>query len=196
MEFAEVVRRRRMVRNFADEPVAREVVDRLLDLSRHAPSAGFTQGQSFIVVTEQPLKDTIAELCGEAGYVDSGFHHFISGAPVLLIPCTSEAEYHSRYRETDKVDASGNEITWPVPYWYMDIGCAVMIVLLAAVDEGLDAGYAGVSDLAALRALLNIPDEVDPMGVIPVGHRAPDKRSPSLQRGRKADAAYVHREGW
>ena len=145
---------------------------------------------------QHAVDEQFVELCGEAGYVDSGFHHFISGAPVLLIPCTSEAEYHSRYRETDKVDASGNEITWPVPYWYMDIGCAVMIVLLAAVDEGLDAGYAGVSDLPALRALLNIPDEVDPMGVIPVGHRAPDKRSPSLQRGRKAVAAYVHRDGW
>jgi nitroreductase len=196
MEFTDAVRRRRMVRNFADKPVAPEIVDRLLDLSRHAPSAGFTQGQSFIVVTEQPLKDAIAELCGEAGYVDSGFHHFISGAPVLLIPCTSEAEYHNRYQEADKIDADGNEITWPVPYWYMDIGCAVMIVLLAAVDEGLDAGYAGVPDLPALRALLNIPDEVDPMGVIPVGYRAPDTRSPSLKRGRKADAAYVHREGW
>ena len=83
-----------------------------------------------------------------------------------------------------------------LPYWYMDIGCAVMLVLLAAVDEGLDAGYAGVPDLSALRELLAIPAAIDPMGVIPIGYRAPDTRSPSLKRGRKPDAAYIHREHW
>lgn len=196
MEFSDAVRRRRMVRNFTNRPVPPELIERILDLSRHAPSAGFTQGQSFIVVTRPELKAAIAELCGESDYVESGFHPFISRAPVLLIPCTSEAEYHTRYREPDKVDADGNEIDWPVPYWYMDIGCAVMLVLLAAVDQGLDAGYAGVFDLPALRALLDIPAAVDPMGVIPIGYRAPDRRSPSLARGRKPDAAYIHREGW
>lgn len=52
MEFATIVRRRRMVRNFSDEPVDPAVVARILDLARHAPSAGFTQGQAFVVVTD------------------------------------------------------------------------------------------------------------------------------------------------
>ncbi len=196
MEFAEVVQKRRMVRNFADRPVAPEVIDRVLDLARHAPSAGFTQGQSFIVVTKPELKRAIARLCGEEEYVEGGFHPFISGAPVLLIPCTSEAAYHRRYQEADKVQDDGTEIIWPVPYWHMDIGCAVMIALLAVVDEGLAAGFAGAHDLEALRALLGIPDEVTPVGVIPVGYRASDTPSPSLKRGRKADAEYIHRESW
>lgn len=196
MEFSDVVRKRRMVRHFTDEPVAPEALERMLDLARHAPSAGFTQGQSFIVVTRPDLKQAIAELCGERNYVAGGFHPFISGAPVLVIACTSEAAYHRRYREPDKLDASGQEIEWPVPYWHMDIGCAVMILLLAAVDEGLAAGFAGAHDLDALRALLNIPAEVTPVGVIPIGHRAPDTRSPSLKRGRKPDDEYIHHEGW
>jgi nitroreductase len=91
MDFREVVLKRRMVRNWTDEPVAPDVIDRILDLSRHAPSAGFTQGQSFVVVTRPDLKQSIAALCGEEGYVQAGYHPFISGAPVLLIPCTSEA---------------------------------------------------------------------------------------------------------
>lgn len=70
MEFKDVVLKRRMVRNFAAAPVAPEVIDRMLDLARHAPSAGFAQGQSFIVVTRPDLKRAIAELCGEAGYVE------------------------------------------------------------------------------------------------------------------------------
>jgi len=196
MDFRDVVLKRRMVRHFTDEPVAPEAIDRILDLARHAPSAGFTQGQSFVVVTRPDLKRAIAALCGEEQYVASGFHPFVSGAPVLLIPCTSEAAYHRRYQEPDKIGADGAEIEWPVPYWHMDIGCAVMIVLLAAVDEGLAAGFAGAHDLLALRALLGMPEEVMPAGVIPIGHRAPDRPSASLKRGRKPEAEYVHRERW
>lgn len=196
MDFTDVVLKRRMVRHFTAEPVPPEVVDRVLGLARHAPSAGFTQGQSFVVVTRPDLKQAIAEVCGESGYVASGFDPFISGAPVLIIPCTSEAAYHRRYQEPDKVRDDGSEINWPVPYWFMDIGCAVMVVLLAAVNEGLSAGFAGAFDLDALRALLGIPAEVTPVGVIPIGHGAPDKRSPSLKRGRKPQAEYAHREQW
>jgi nitroreductase len=78
----------------------------------------------------------------------------------------------------------------------IEVGFAVMVLLLAVVDEGLAARFAGSWDLDALRALLAIPPEVTPVGVIPVGHPAPDKRSPSLSRGRKAEAKYAHYERW
>jgi nitroreductase len=190
MEFIDVVRKRRMVRHFTPEPIAPEVIERMLELARHAPSAGFTQGQSFVVVTQPHLKQAVARLCNEEEYVADGFHPFISEAPVVVIACTSEAAYHRRYQEPDKVMEDGSEIKWPIPFWYMDIGCAVMILLLAAVNEGLAAGYAGVTsidNLGALRELLGIPAEVTPVGVIPIGHRAQDKPSPSLKRGRKSD---------
>ncbi len=196
MEFESVVRSRRMVRNFADRPVSDEAVGRILDLARHGPSAGYTQGQDFIVVTDERLRQTIAELANEQRYLYAGYAPFISGASVLIVPCTSEAAYHRRYQEPDKIRADGTEIEWPVPYWYMDVGCAVMLVLLAAVDEGLAAGFAGVHDLAALRELLGIPEEVTPLGVIPLGNPAPDKRSTSLQRGRRPYGTVVHRDGW
>ena len=199
MDFTEVVLKRRMVRHFTSEPVAPEIIERLLILARHAPSAGFTQGQSFIVVTRPDLKQAIAKLCGEEGYVSGGFHPFISEAPVLVIPCTSEAAYHRRYHEPDKLGEDGAEIPWPVPYWHMDIGCAVMVLLLAVVNEGLAAGFAGIitpENMDDARKLLNIPEEVTPVGVIPIGHPAKDVPSPSLKRGRKPDADYVHREGW
>lgn len=196
MEFRDVILKRRMVRNFADKPVDPAILDRILELARHAPSAGFTQGQSFIVVTSPEKRKAIAATCEEDEYVQRGFAPFISKAPVVLIPCTSEAAYHRRYQEADKVNEDGSEIPWPVPYWFMDIGCAVMIALLAAIDEGLVSAFAGSKDLAALRALLDIPAEVTPVGVISLGYRAPDVPSPSLQRGRKADAEYVHHERW
>ncbi len=196
MEFTEVVLKRRMVRHFKPDPVPPGVIDRMLDLARHAPSAGFTQGQSFIVVTRPETKRELARMCGEEYYVASGFHSFVSEAPVLIIPCTSEAAYHRRYQEKDKINEDGTEIVWPVPYWYMDIGCSIMVLLLAAVNEGLAAGFAGAFDLNEVRQLLGIPTEVTPVGVIPMGYRTQDVPSPSLKRGRKAEAEYVHREQW
>lgn len=196
MEFKDAVLKRRMVRNFADRPVDAEAVKRIVDLTRHSPSAGFTQGQSFVVVTDAETRRAVARTCEEDEYVQSGFDPFISKAPVLLIPCANENAYHRRYQQADKVNAQGDEIEWPVPYWFMDIGCATMIALLAVVDEGLVGAFVGSKDLKALRALLGIPDEVTPVGVIAVGYRAEDKRSPSLKRGRKPDEDYVHYEKW
>ena len=196
MEFKDTVRKRRMVRNFADKPVDPQTIQRIVDLTRHAPSAGFTQGQSFVVVTNPETKQAIAETCWEAVYVQAGYGPFLSKAPVLLIPAASEAAYHRRYREPDKINDDGTEIDWPVPYWFMDIGCAVMIALLAAVDEGLVAAFVGCSDLDGLRAVVRMPAEITPVGVIAIGYRAPDVPSPSLKRGRKPDADYVHYEAW
>lgn len=196
MEFRDVVRKRRMVRNFVDKPIDPAVIDRIVELTHHAPSAGFTQGQSFIIVTDPETKKAIAATCEEEEYVQAGFAPFVSKAPVLLIPCTSEAAYHRRYREADKVNADGSEIEWPVPYWFMDIGCTVMIALLAAIDEGLSSAFVGSKDLDTFRALLDIPTQVTPVGVIALGYRPPDMPSPSLKRGRKVDADYLHRERW
>lgn len=78
----------------------------------------------------------------------------------------------------------------------MDIGCSVMILLLAALNEGLAAGFAGSTDLDALRGVLGIPAEVTPVGIIPVGHRADDRVSGSIKRGRKPNADFVHHEVW
>ncbi|MGH2561941.1 MAG: nitroreductase family protein [Thermomicrobiales bacterium] len=196
MQFTDIVKKRRMVRNFAPDPVDPAVIDRILDLTRRAPSAGYTQGQSFVVVTNPEVKQEIARLCGEEYYVEAGMHPFVSAAPVLVVPCTSEAAYHRRYQEPDKVQEDGSEIEWPIPYWHMDIGCAVMTLLLAVVDEGLAAGFAGAHDYDAVRALLGIPPDVTPVGVIPIGHPAQDVPSPSLKRGRKPLETVVHRELW
>ena len=196
MDFTDIIYKRRMVRNFTADPIPAAALDRILTAARRGPSAGFTQGQDFVVVTDSTVKQQIAQLCGEERYVQRGFDPFISAAPVLIIPCTTENAYHRRYQQPDKINKDGTEIEWPVPYWFMDVGCAVMLLLLAVVNEGLAAGFAGTYDLAALRALLNIPDEVTPVGVIPIGRPAPDKPSPSLKRGRRPQRDVVHQEKW
>jgi nitroreductase len=198
MEFSEVVRKRRMVRHFAEEPVDRAVLDRIAIAAQRAPSAGFSQGQRLVIVTDPDLRLRIGRIFGEPEYEESGFDRWISEAPALFIPCVSEAIYHARYREADKVDDDGAEIDWPVPYWWMDIGCTVMLVLLAAVDEGLAAGFAGAEadGYVELRSTIGIPEDFAPVGVIPVGRPLPDKRSESLKRGWVPNPEFARWNHW
>ena len=72
MEFTDVVLKRRMVRNFTAKPVEGGTIERILDLARHAPSAGFTQGQSFVVVTDPRMRKEIGRVCGEEEYEGMG----------------------------------------------------------------------------------------------------------------------------
>lgn len=196
MEFRQLVRRRRMVRNYRDEPVERAAIERIVDAGRRAPSAGFTQGQSFIVVTEPAIRKQIAELADEQEYVGSGFDPWLSRAPVHIVVCVSEAAYHSRYSEPDKLDEEGKEIAWPVPYWWVDAGASMMMLLLAAVDEGLAAGFFGFHRLEGVEELLGLPEDVTPIGVVTIGHPAPDRHSSSLKRGRKPASDSIHWERW
>ncbi len=198
MEFADVVRTRRMVRHFAPDPIEREVIERIAATAQRAPSAGFSQGQRLVVVTEADRRRRLAELSGEAMYTDKGFDPWISEAPALFVPAVSAKVYVDRYNEPDKRDPSlppGSEDEWDVPYWWMDVGCTVMLILLAAVDEGLAAGFAG-GDFDAIRDEVGLPADFAPVGVIPIGRPLADKKSPSLQRGKRSLDEFLRWETW
>jgi FMN reductase [NAD(P)H] len=183
MEFAEVVMKRRAVRRFREGGVEREVIERIARLAQRTPSAGFAQGQRLVVVTDRAIRRQVALACGEAED-EADFGPWVSECAAQFVPCVSEQVYHRRYREPDKLDADGNEIEWPVPYWWVDIGATMQTVMLAAVNEGLGCGFAGpAAGVEPLRAVLGIPDEFTPIGVMPVGIPMPDVRSPSLRRG-------------
>jgi len=197
MEFEKLVRKRRMVRNFRPDSVGADLINSILELALHAPSAGFSQGWAFVVVTERELKKKIGELQGEVDYyASSRFHKFISEAPVLVVACTSEKIYHDRYREPDKLNEDGTEIEWPTPYWFFDIGCACMLIFLAAVNKGLAAAFTGVFRVDQMKQLLGIPDHFHPVGVVSLGYAAQDVKSPSLKRGRKPIKEVIHYEHW
>ena len=197
MEFDEVVRRRRMVRNYdPDRPVDRAVLERIAAAAQRAPSAGFSQGQRVVVVTDPDRRRRIAEICDEPEYVGAGFDPWVSRAPALFIPTVSEQIYHSRYQEPDKIQDDGTEIDWPVPYWWVDVGATAMLILLAAVNEGLAAGFLGTHRFPELSAELGIPPDQKPVGVITVGHPLPDRKSGSLKRGWVKADDFVHWERW
>lgn len=197
MDFDEVVRRRRMVRNYLDAPVDDDVLTRILDRASRGPSAGFSQGVSFVAVTDPATRREIARLAGEGEYVSEGFDPWISKAPVHVMICVRKGAYFERYREADKDGEhgpKGSEEGWPIPYWWVDGGASMMLLLLAAVDEGLAAGFLGAHNIDAIEELLGIPEDVSPVGIVTIGHPAPDRRSGSLSRGRRSDT--VRRERW
>lgn len=196
MEFKKIVRKRRMVRNYTDEPVDAAIIERILAAGRKAPSAGFSQGQRFILVTDAATRAEIASVVGERYYTEQGFDPWISRAPVHVVVCVREADYHERYSEPDKLQDDGSEIPWPVPYWWVDGGAALMLLLLATVDEGLAAGFFGFHRAEGLKQVLGIPEDVMPVGIVTIGHPAQDRRSGSLSRGWKPDAKVVHHERW
>src|SRR3954447_11651107 len=155
MEFADLVRKRRTVRRVEDAPVDREVLEGIARLAQHVPSGGFSQGQRLVIVTDADPRRRVAETGGESFYEEDGYGRWISTCAAQFIPCVSREIYLARYREPDKL-AEGEEqdVDWPTPYWWVDIGMTAMIVMLAAHDAGLAAGFAGPQDIPALREVL------------------------------------------
>lgn len=199
MDFAEVVRRRRMVRNFDPRPLPEPVVERLLDAARRGPSAGYTQATAFLVLsgpdeTASFWDATFPDAEARAAFRWQG----LFAAPLLVVPLSHKAAYLDRYAEADKGWADRDEARWPVPYWDVDAGMAAMLLLLAAVDEGLGALFFGIfpERLARFREAFGVPSDRTPVGAIAVGHPLPDEPSPSLSRGRRPAAEVIHRGRW
>jgi nitroreductase len=176
VEFRELLPRRRMVRHYGPDRVPLQTIQRIVSTVRRAPSAGYSQGQRLLVVTEEAGRAEVARILGAAGWTaPEGREPWLETAPVFVLVCTREDDYHERYRLPDKL-VDGEEIDWPVPYWFVDAGAALMLLLLAAIDEGLAAGVSGVPrDAAAeLRSAFGIPDDVELVALVTVGAPAPD----------------------
>jgi nitroreductase len=185
-----------MIRNFQRRQIPAETIDKILNLALRAPSAGYTQGWAYVVVTDKMIRRKIGELQGEFDFYAKRKHKFISEAPVLIVTCISEQLYHDRYREPDKVKSDGQEIEWTVPFWYFDIGGACTIIFLATVNEGLAAAFTGIFRQQQMKELLGIPNHFLPIGVVSIGHPRKDVKSSSLRRGRRRSKDVIHYEHW
>ena len=194
MEFQQVVRKRRMVRNFSDRSVPKEAVERILANALHAPSAGFSQGWAFLLLDDDESRARFWAVEWPEG--DGRTRGGLMSAPVLIVPLSHKQAYLDRYAEPDKGWTDKDESRWPVPYWDIDTGFASMLMLLTAVDEGLAAVFFGTWRALELRAAFGIPDGYTPIGVIALGYAAADTPSPSLKRGRRPVADVVHRGRW
>ena len=190
MEFQEVVQRRHMVRTFTGEPVPQQVLDRILGNAVRGPSAGFSQGQSFLVLTEPADRKKFWAIAG-AAIADSA-----QTAPLVIVPMSCKRVYLERYAQPDKGWTDMDEARWPVPFWHIDTGMAGLLILQTAVDEGLGAVYFGIvpEAVAPFRAAFGVPDDQEPIGAIAVGHDAEaEKRDLRSKRRNLADVTHYGR---
>jgi nitroreductase len=199
VEFQDVVQRRRMVRDFSDEPVARPLVEQLVANATRIPSAGYSQGFAFVVLTDPGQRRLFWETTsgpewrGESEFVP------LTRAPVVIVPLSHKQAYLDRYALPDKIHTPlSREKHWPVPYWDIDTGFGVMLILLTAVELGLGALFFGIfQGEKALMDALGVPAGYRPIGAIAVGYPSVGERStPELPAGRRRLDEVVRWERW
>lgn len=184
MEFSDVIRKRKMERQFKDESIDRAVIERIVVAGSHGPSAGFSQGQRLIVITDPSHRRGIAELARESDWTERGKPPWLSTAPVHIVLGCDVGAYRRRYGEPDKRPSHADigVDAWDVPYWWVDSGAALMGLLLAAVDEGLGAGFLGSHAIPGLKEFLKLEPDVKITGVVTIGHPVPSAAVGSATR--------------
>jgi nitroreductase len=190
VEFQEVVQQRHMVRTFTGEPVPERVLDRILGNAVRGPSAGFSQGQAFLVLRGEELPK-FWEIAGAA------VHESARTAPVVIVPFSCKRVYLDRYAEPDKGWTDGDEARWPVPFWHIDTGMAALLILQTVTDENLGAVYFGIVPEAVqpFRHAFGVPDDQEPIGAIAIGYNAEPKPR-DLKARRKPLDNLVHYGRW
>lgn len=194
-----MVRRRKMVRAYdAGAPVPAEAVEAVLQTALRAPSAGFSQGVSWLVLESPDDRELFWSLTAGPARSNAWLRGMRT-APVLLLVWTSRAQYQRRYAEPDKGWKDGDLGRWSAPYWHVDAGMASMAALFAAVDRGLAACFFGVPPerTPAVREAFGVPAEQLSVGVISLGYPAADAGLAGSSIRRRRDAAtLIHRGRW
>lgn len=197
MELAEVLRRRKMTRDFLGAPVSEDDLAAVLSAGGRMPSAGRSQGFAVVALRGSQTANFWDVTLPEPRRSSFAWPGLLL-APVILVACSEPRAYVERYAEADKA-ATGlgaGVDSWPVGYWTLDAGMAIGAMLLAATDRGLGALFFGVFDAeAGLRRALSIPDEVDVLGAIALGHPGPDAR-PGRSASRPSRGDVVYEGSW
>ena len=199
MDFERVVTSRRMTRNFSDAPVDPAVLERCIELAARAPSAGKTQGWHLIVL-EGPETARYWDVAFPVGNRDGFAFPGLFTAPVITIVVADPQAYLERYSENDKshTGLGASTSAWVAPYWTIDASFATMTFLLALEESGLGALFFAHANEPGLRDAFSIPDHVQVLGTIALGHPAEDQRRKgvSASRSRSTVERIVHRSGW
>lgn len=175
MQLDQVIRKRKMIREYQKRDIPEQLLDKLIDNASRAPSAGHTQVQEFIVVKDLETKRKLKLASVNQEHVEQ--------APVLIVVCSNTSRSVGRYGRR------GIEF-----YSVVDGAFASMLILLTATNEGLGAGFVGAFDDDKVSEILGLPKDgsVRPIGIITIGY--PDEEPSKL--GRIARDRIVHREQW
>jgi nitroreductase len=165
MEIFEAIRGRRSIRHFKDIPVPPDMIEKIIDCGRHAPSACNVQGWRFIVVTDDTLKQKI---------VNHGGSLIIRDAPVGILTC-----YDSRSENHEYGD------------WEQSAAAAIENMLIAAHAFGLGGCWiCHLPNRKTLRHIFNIPSLYDPVAYVAIGY--PFELPRDVQRKQTLSSLYAY----
>ena len=149
MDVLEVIKKRRSIRAYADKPVEREKLLRLLEAARLAPSASNRQEWRFVVVTDQQRRTELAQAANK--------QDFVGQAPVVIAACA---------------DTDGHVMRCGQPCYPIDLAIAVDHMTLQAVAEGLGTCWIGAFYEGPVREILGIPENIRVVELLTVGYPA------------------------
>jgi nitroreductase len=145
----DAIRSRKSVRLFLDQPVEQEKLDQVLEAARLAPSASNRQEWRFVVVREPETRKLLAGIGASQAHVCK--------APVVIVACA----------DTDEHMMQNGQLCYPI-----DVAIALDHLTLAAVELGLGTCWVGAFDEDKARQLLDIPDRIRVVLMMPIGYPA------------------------
>jgi nitroreductase len=176
MEFEQVIRKRRIIREFdPNKQIPEKVITKLLRNAHRAPSAGHTQVQEFVVITDPTTKKKLRQVAVDQEYVEE--------APTLIVVCSNTSRSERRY------GMRGREF-----YSIIDGAFASMLILLTAVNERISAGFVGAFEDDKVSEILKLPRYVRPVGIITLGY--PKETEPVEGLERLPIEELIHVERW
>lgn len=193
MNFWEVLSRRRMVRRYDGAPVQEDVLDRVLAAALRAPSAGNSQGRDLLVLRSDADRELFWACTARPGPAD-GWLGGMRTAPVLVVLVADPGAYARRYAAPDKPGPDRDAAHWEVSWPDVDTGMSGLLLLLAAVEEGLGGCLFGVPTAAhtAVRESFGVPADRRIVAAVSLGHPAPDDASRPSRTHRRTLADTVH----
>lgn len=184
-----------MYRTFASEPVDADVLQRILQSATKGPSAGYSQGFDFLVLTDKRELENFWNLALTNDWRErTQSHNGLWNAPVVVIPLANSRAYLDRYSEPDKSYSNLSSIgDWPVPYWYIDCAFASMLLLASVTNEGLGALFFGLfRNVDQIKSHFRIPAEYSPIGAIAIGHQIESNSPKARQRPKRSAHDQFH----
>jgi nitroreductase len=170
MEVYDAIRTRKSVRAFLPRPVPDDLLRRVLEAARGAPSARNTQEWRFVAVRESGTRERLA--------LEAARQPFIGTAPVLLACCA----------ETD-----GRIMRCGQPSYPIDVAIAMDHLALAATAEGLGTCWIGSFDETLVKEILGIPPAVRVVQLMPLGYPADPS---AVGKSRLGLDTLLHYERW
>jgi nitroreductase len=147
MDVRKAIQSRRSIRSYESREVEEEKLVRILESGRLSPSAGNRQERRFVIIRDAMTRKALSEAARD--------QTFVAQAPVVIAACSVESEYVM----------SCGQLAYPI-----DTAVAVDHMTLQAVEEGLGTCWIGAFDEKKVKEILNIPDNIRVVALMPLGH--------------------------